>query len=466
MPAATARAAPAGRRDRTRLPSAGQPSIQSFAKTLKPGLSLDKDKKDTPGKPFAHSSLTPSPSKKRKRATVDADAHDDVDCSLPAATEPVAVQDTPSRTLKFGSLSVSTPRPADGEAASVTESKSVCEPAKQTDRPRPAGVNELLALNRAFLSALSLHMAHNGPTTPADLRELLPGIEKIWKKRKVVVRDLQRLTRVWNDASDCLGMQFRIVNYGLGRVCLERMVSSEGDKASKIGGRFDENELQRKFARELEDRWRKCVSEGCEDKFVDLLGLAPIIDSLVPLPGLRKGQQRLQDLKGCVIKAKTAMLKTKSSDVNEPKNREPTADRQKNLLERIRNKELHQASLPPPPTEKDLLRQSAAERVEDVTRVLLLLRPQASVKNGVVTAQKKPYQFEALVQNIQDSLRRPGSSQEIAACLDILAQKDVAGDWVDIVKIDKLTSVVLKSGSDISPEEISARVNRGGLVKA
>lgn len=285
----------------------------------------------------------------------------------------------------------------------------------------------------------------------------------------MVAKDLQKLVRVWNDASDRLGMQFRIVNYGLGRVCLERVISSEEDKGSGMGGSIDENALQRKFRQELEDRWRKlCESttDKCDDKFSNSLGLVPIIDSLVPLPGLRKGQQRLQDLKGGVIKTKTAMLRTKNSGASEPKNREPTADRRKSLLERIRSKELQQASLPPPPTEEELLRQSAAERVEDVTRVLLLLRPPVSVKKGIVTAQKKPYQFEALVQNIQDSLRRPVSSEEIAACLDILAQKDVAGDWIDIVKIDKLTSVVLKSGGDISPEEISARVNRGGLVKA
>jgi hypothetical protein len=81
-----------------------------------------------------------------------------------------------------------------------------------------------------------------------------------------------------------------------------------------------------------------------------------------------------------------------------------------------------------------------------------------------MAVQKKPYKFDAIIQNIQDSLRNPICQEEVAACLDILGRKDVAGDWIDIVTVNRLKSVVLKSCHDVSPKEIGARITRDGHI--
>lgn len=338
------------------------------------------------------------------------------------------------------------------------------------------------------MKALSLHSAHNEYSASADLRELCPSIEKIWKKRKVTTKDVQRLVQVWDDAynsnnngnkedtekkTDSSNLRFRLANYGLDKVCIERLdVSGPGSQ-----GIFDENQFHERFVQIIERKWRYQIDaqENGEKKneaessfHPDKLALAPIQACLTPFNTFRKGQQRLQDLKGGVIKVKTAMMKAASMTPGEPGSgtpavaRDPTADRRKGLFERIKNKELLQLKLGPAPTKEQLLRRSAAQRAEDVTRVLALLRPSYTMtaNNDTVVAQRKPFSWQTLIQTIRDSLRNPIPAEEIAACLEILAQKDVAGDWIDIVTIGSLKSVVLMSARDISPKEIGIKVSK------
>lgn len=291
------------------------------------------------------------------------------------------------------------------------------------------------------------------------------------------MKDVQRLVQVWDDTynggeneeteekTGSSSLRFKLANYGLGKVCIERLDSSGPGSQ----GMFDENHFHERFVQILEKKWREQArdkEDETEPSFQpDKLPLAPIQACLTPFNTFRKGQQRLQDLKGGVIKVKTAMMKAASMNHGEPGSgtpavaRDPTADRRKGLFERIKNKELLQLKLGPAPTKEQLLRRSAAQRAEDVARILALLRPSYTNKVTVV-ARRKPFSWEALIQIIHDSLRNPIPAEEIAACLDILAQKDVAGDWIDVVTIGSFKSVVLMSARNISPKEIGIKVSK------
>ncbi|KAF3404219.1 hypothetical protein DPV78_002149 [Talaromyces pinophilus] len=495
-------------RTRSHLPrsQSHQAGIQQFTKASKPGtlpsskslLLLDGEKP-----PYQ---LTASPSKKRKLNEITIATTDD---NTTSAAEAVAsskqslpdpsVEETPSKTLKFSDLSVSTPQTSRARSA-ATPTRSKTTRARSTPKPPtfkkstsipnitkpttttkyPAALNEFLDLHSSFLKALSLHSAHNEYSASADLRELCPSIEKIWKKRKVTTRDVQRLVQVWDDAhngdgnnetekkTDPSNLRFRLANYGLGKICIERLdVSGPGSQ-----GMFDENRFHERFVQILETKWReqaRDMEDEAEASFQpDKLPLAPIQACLTPFNSFRKGQQRLQDLKGGVIKVKTAMMKAASVTPGESGSgtpavaRDPTADRRKGLFERIKNKELLQSKLGPVPSKEQLLRRSAAQRAEDVARVLALLRPSYTMtaNNDTVVAQRKPFSWQSLIQTIRDSLRNPIPAEEIGACLDILAQKDVAGDWIDVVTIGSLKSVVLMSARDISPKEIGIKVSK------
>ncbi|RAH39652.1 DNA replication factor Cdt1 C-terminal domain-containing protein [Aspergillus brunneoviolaceus CBS 621.78] len=505
----------------------GQAGIQTFARATKPGVTTPQSLADTkkqlqqqqlPLPSTTKSTTSPptttttarlpiSPSKKRKLHELQnvtsgggqSTTQEAGKPGLPADAKDVPEAATPSRTLRLGELALNTPRSGHYARSSAREEDEDDIPTSPSKRAathrrttsaslprkasvvtvdtrvveRPACVDDLVALYSAFQKAVSIHMMHNGVNRPADLRELLPSMQRIWKKRKVVVKDLQRLIWVMEqDDQSTSSFSFRIANYGLGRVCLEKLaVAAAADNTnsplSAAPVRNDDSgDLQERFEQTVDLLWEKALdaADGDVDKvdFVGTLGVSAIHESLVPFTTFRKGQQRLQDLKGGVIKLKTEKLRADGQEDSVPaKSLDAASARKKGLLERIKDKQLRQAKLPPPPTKDMLLQRAAAERVEEVAGVLALLRPRGYTGNGakaVMTAQRTPFRMETIVQNVKDSLRNPVADREVEICLEILAQEDVAGQWVNIVMVNQLRSVVLRSCADVQPKEIAARV--------
>lgn len=444
----------------------GQSGIQVFTRATKAGV--------TPQRPADKSASLPvSPSKKRKLQELE-----NVDAGRPLVEE----AETPSKTLQLNQLSVSSPRsghyatpkrtPSRRSRPSVkldeipstpdTPSKQqklnfapVCE--EPTLAPREPCVVDFLDLHSAFVQALSIHAAHNGPTTPADLREFLPSVTRLWKKRKVQPKDLQRLVWVWDHSLKAKEVTYRLANYGLGKLCLERTVRVEESLAA----------LQDAFELAFDLLWERTEKslQGANEKdrpslFLETLGLSSIHESLTPFTAFQKGQQRLQDLKGGVIRMKTEKLHSEM-ECTDSKPLTATNSRRQSLLDRIKNKELRQSKLPPPPSKKELVRRSAADRVEEIAGILALLRPTGYVGTGIkamLAAQRKPFKLETIVQHVRDSVRSPIPADEVEACLEILAEARVAGHWINMVTINEMRSVVLKSCKDIAAKEIGAKV--------
>lgn len=498
-------------------PGQHQPGIQSFARATKPGVSSTATKLDS-GKPAATApSLPVSPSKKRKLTELENVGSNGVGAGVGVGFEAgtgagsVTGEEnkkeeltlTPSKTLRFSELSVTTPR-SGGHYTSTsnpTRSRSQLRPSSRLQRTqcarvsdfsplkrnireggvlkkpetqvqlapisRPACLDDLLKLHSSFLTALAVHSAHNGVAAPADTREFLRSVTQLWRKRKVVVKDLQRLVWIWEQSGQTTKPAFRLANYGLGRVCLERVFRGDYDGFERL----DEAECQEQFEQTLDLLWEKTldsVPNGDEEQdqvamhFVETLGVSPVHECLAPFTAFRKGQQRLQDLKGGVIRMKTQKFHADAINGNDntPKVLETTTNRRKGLLDRIKNKELRQSKLPPPPSKEMLLRRAAVERMEDVAAVLASLRPVGYVGSGIkamLAAQRKPFQIPVIVQHVQDSVRNPISQQEVEICIELMARVDVAGHWVNFVPVNKIQMVVLKSCADVSPKDIAAK---------
>lgn len=450
----------------TRQSLPGQSGIQVFTRVTKTGIAPQ-----LPAKKVA--SLPVSPSKKRKLQELE-----NVDSGRP----PVEEADTPSKALKINQLSVSSPRsghyatpkrtPSRRSRVSVKFDESPVTPGTPSKQqklnfapvreepkiaPRVPCLNDFLDLHSAFVQALSIHAAHNGPKTPADLRELLPSITRVWKKRKVQAKDLQRIVWVWDRTWKAKDVSYRLANYGLGKVCLERAVRVE-EQLSVLQDAF-EQAFDLLWA-QSEESLQGSTEEERPSLFLETLGLASIHESLTPFTAFQKGQQRLQDLRGGVIRMKTDKLRSEM-ERGGSKPAAETNNRRQNLLDRIKNKELRQSKLPPPPSKNELLRRSAADRAEEIAGILALLRPAGYVGTGIkamLANQRKPFKLETIVQHIRDSVRSPIPADEVEACIEILADARVAGHWVNIVTINEMRSVVLKSCKDIAAKEIGARV--------
>ena len=474
----------------------GQAGIQSFARATKPGVAARQSAKELVP------NLSASPSKKRKlnelenvdggsptTTTARGKGEATTTTTIDAIATAPAQAETPSKSLRFSELHLSTPRsghyvsPSRSTSGSVRGSdrpatpntpskraraRSTQEPACEILDTRPPAVHDLLRLHAAFLKALTFHAAHHGPATPADVREIMPSVERLWKKRKVTVKDLQRL--LWineQGTTDFTGSAYRLANYGLGRVCLER-VSRPGQKNS-----VDEAERQEQFEQAVDLLWEKALdaAEGDESR-VDLiatLGVATVHESLTPFTSFRKGQQRLQDLKGGVIRLKTEKQREPvQTEAPADKSAGATTNRRMGLLDRIKSKQMRQSQLPPPPTKEALLRQAAAQRVEEVASVVALMRPAGYVGSGptaTVAAQRAPHRMENIIQSVQHSMRNPIADREVEICLEIMARADIAGQWVNLVTVNQVKTVVLKSCSDVHPKEIGARACRLNLAE-
>lgn len=465
-------------RSRTRLPNA-QGGIQNFTRASKPGAIVTDLKEKAKAKPV---SVTTSLKKRKLDETEDRksggeDANETTASKLPKTRKlDKLVALSPSKTaqlkIKSSSQSPLPSRSSSVDAPGLPEhtlpssSSSSLSASTSDTLTRPTSIDDLLSLHSSFLAALAIHYAHNGSSTAANIGTLCLHTEKIWKRRKVVVKDIQRIVHILGLSTQEDGnAAFRVADYGNGKVCLEK--ADTMDDAQGFYMPFDEARLSEIFSRNLERLWQQHDdksggNESSNSDFAESIPLAPIHNSASTFNPLRKGQLRLHDLKAgiVVVKAERENRAKALKQSTLKKDAKATTGRRVGLLERIKNKETENAKLPPPPTKDMLLRQAAAQRVEDVTGVLLQLRPSSSSEMDMSNSaqiRRKPYKLANVIQNVQDSTGNPISNQEIEMCLDIMAQPSVAGDWVSIIAIGKLKSIVLKSGKNVSPRDIAMK---------
>ncbi|KAK8198115.1 uncharacterized protein BKA78DRAFT_307539 [Phyllosticta capitalensis] len=192
----------------------------------------------------------------------------------------------------------------------------------------PHGLLDLIDLHSSFLGALSFHYAHNGISSPVDIRMLIPAITTKWGKRKVTVEDIRRSLGVMQSSAFTAhphpalkARTFILSDYGNGRICLEQQESRKARSrrsSAVIPPSIDENALNALFSIELSQRWdeyrRKITPNSKSPQSVSyFISQMPLTDintsSLAKMgPLLAKGQQRLEDFKAGALKRQASML--------------------------------------------------------------------------------------------------------------------------------------------------------------
>ncbi|KAE9378564.1 hypothetical protein N431DRAFT_435630 [Stipitochalara longipes BDJ] len=326
----------------------------------------------------------------------------------------------------------------------------------------PAELVDLINLHAAFLTALSIHCAHNGTHAPADLRNLCPDVARAWGRRKVTLEDIRRTLGVMNTNiqrgnRDHRISQLSLSDYGHGKICIE--VNSTAGKAGRIARPVNENLLNEIFAQELEEQWRdidrelevQCLEKDADiliQQFIESLPLEPITTcpSLMKMsPLMAKGQRRLEQLKaGIIVKKEVA----KTNVPNTLDGTKPT------LLDRLRAKQLHQSTLAPPPSKADVARKAALQRIEEVAGVLSILSTSSSMGQ-----QRISFTLPTVLGKLRDSFKTPMSKEEGATCVRLLAS-EIAPEWVKIVKMGKMEALVVNRDEKPGEEDIRERVRR------
>ncbi|KAF2744884.1 hypothetical protein M011DRAFT_460636 [Sporormia fimetaria CBS 119925] len=343
----------------------------------------------------------------------------------------------------------------------------------------PTALVDLLALHSCFLTALSLHYAHNGTATPVDLRGLTQSISAVWKQRSVSIDDIRVCVGVLSAGPSGAMNPFSISDYSHGKICLE--IRDEHKMGTTLGP-LNEEVLQALFMESLDALWRTWKeSHGCAarpiampkrrgrprkipiaqktiesfvvddaaiSKFIAQLPQAEITlcSAAIALAPMReKGRKRLRELKDSTSQGRSQKkLRETTGKENEPAVSQPAqakitefaSVRKANLLDRILAKQAVAAAAPAPATPAELQRKAALERSEEVIGVLSLL---AAGKGG---GARVSFSMTALLQNLQNSIRSPLSREETLKCVEVLAS-EVAPGYVNIVKMGAISSVVI-----------------------
>ena len=338
----------------------------------------------------------------------------------------------------------------------------------------PDELQDLVNLHSSFLTALSLHYAHNGSMTPADLRTLGPGIERAWRKRRVTAQDVRKILAIGrpegHGGHEGAGPLY-LSDYGRGKICVE--IADHPNSRTPKRRPVNEERLNDIFLRNLEHHWMCYTTNNPADpspsKFLASLRLLPIrpctsLSKLTPL--LSKGQRRLEDLKAGAIKAQQKPLSITSANsptLPQPKTKQTSA-RSTDLFSRLKAKQLHQSTLPLPPSAEALARKSALQRLHEITPVLESLAfsstkhandDAAAVFGFRSMASPVSFTMPTLVQHLQMSLRNPIGKEEVIRCVRMLA--DLAPKWVGLKEVGRVLAVTIK-GTGLRKDEMGRRI--------
>ena len=335
----------------------------------------------------------------------------------------------------------------------------------------PDEFHDLIDLHASFLTALSLHYAHHGSSTPVDLRLLCPSVARAWRRRAVSVEDVQRILAI---AQQGLGPEVGILcllDYGHGKTCLETAECSSQGFHKRLANAEVLNDT---FRKNLEEQWMLYTASDSSSKFAKTfpaaLPLLPIgtctsLSKLTPL--LAKGQRRLEDFKASAIRAQksSSFLKSSSKQAGSSLRPKLTESRSDGLLSRIRAKEMVQSTLPPLPSAAKMERNSSLRRLEEVVPVLELLtsgtikgnqQNKKSLINTQLQMQTQSFTMPTLVQHLQMSLRNQISKDDAIRCIRLLAE--IVPEWVCIRQVGKCVGVTIRRGNAIGRDEMDKRV--------
>ncbi|MCJ1289099.1 hypothetical protein MMC34_000631 [Xylographa carneopallida] len=334
----------------------------------------------------------------------------------------------------------------------------------------PDEVQDLVDVHAAFLTALSLHYAHNGSFSPVDLRTLHPSTERAWSKRRIGTDDICLTLGILagegpQDAPpEDTACPLRLSDFGNGKICVELLDASSGKGQRRRP--IDVEKLNSTFVRNLSRLWRTHASPDTPS-FLAQLPRAPIrpcssLHKISPL--LAKGQRRLEDLKAGAIKAQRTIQKPTASVTQKEQVRPKLpSSRSSSLLERIQAKELYQSTLPSGPSPEAIARRNALQRLEEIIPVLEILTSSASrgddIKEIRLGSASEVFSFTmpTMIQHLKMSLRNPISKDEAARCVGLLAE-EIAPGWVGTRDVGKLKGVTVRSVSGIGREDMRRRI--------
>ncbi|KAK4452432.1 hypothetical protein QBC34DRAFT_398755 [Podospora aff. communis PSN243] len=330
------------------------------------------------------------------------------------------------------------------QSSPIRKRSRTIRPESENDHDLPPELLDLLNLHIAFLKTLTMSYAHNGASSPVDLRNLLPSVSQSWGKRQVTQDDVRLLVGVlnWSPVKvDKSQSPFFLSDYGRGKICIESQNAGPGP--------LREKKLNMDFESNLRTLWISRRNENVK-LFLATLPKTSVKNCVVTNQVLAKGQRTLMELKNGVVRKQQQQEEAKAQAQAAP-TLNPDGSKM-SLLDRIRFKELQQSQTAQGPSPAELMRRAALQRAEDIAAVIRMLCMATSSGQARVS-----FTMAALMLKIKESLRNPISVEDGTCCVRLLAT-EIAPQWMRIVTIGGRENVVLQTAFKPTESAIQERV--------
>ncbi|KAK5081340.1 hypothetical protein LTR05_008134 [Lithohypha guttulata] len=325
----------------------------------------------------------------------------------------------------------------------------------------PETLQELVALHKVFVQALTVHFAHNGSRDAVPLLTLMPSMTRLWKRKAVTLQDIQRMLAIWECTSTTATQEvtfsrgpFKLITTGIG-----------ANQQTRIEYAW-QNAQSTSIDAGMHAKYEKSIQKLHQRAQIDPVTYAFVHETLLHFPILKcqigsqtqMRQEKISSTRDYILsktekavpaKPSTATATTEPDftklNINEPlESTKPTSYEDKlksrtlGLFDRLKAKQIANSSSATP-TSAELSRRCALHRIPDVLDVLRLKQSQKlntlfrSDMDGLVSGTRAPsmkvsFSLEQLVQEIRDSGRVPIAPEEIKECLKILGS-EVPDTW-------------------------------------
>jgi DNA replication factor Cdt1 C-terminal domain len=359
-------------------------------------------------------------------------------------------------------------------------------------------LKSILALHENFLKALSIHFAHNGLSTPAELGSLLKTVTCLWKKHVVRKEDIQRMLALYEISAEqdqSAKLQpgcnvshkdgpFQLTSSGAAgnmRVCVEYVGAPDLDARSFMRSPFSEKDLQYLFELDL-----LCLYQASRNKSNTHLSF--LSGSLADFPLLsctigtqstirrEKSSARRMELLSISTASQQRQQKkvstqadpfTETSDETGAEVALAVKSRTQSLFDRIAARQAVNTSSSIP-TAADILRRHAVGRISEIVEILRMKQQQKSVcRNHLLSntnttsptrlGQRVSFSMKQLQVEIRDSASVPIGDDEIRLCLKMLADEDATKNWLKMLDSgvgERMSVFVVLEGSGMPGRDV------------
>ena len=335
--------------------------------------------------------------------------------------------------------------------------------------PQPLGALGDIYIH--FIRAFTLHRAHNGPSAPADLQELMHSVTGLYKKRSIGKEDVQRMLAIFElDSKTEIPLRsmlshtyspFKLITSGVGasrRNFVEFVGQTPDIDCDNLD--WNENSLLTHYENDQERVYfsgRRSLESFIHSPIEDYPLLAFAVGAQTAARRHKNSQLRKLVLNKESIRSTSPEMSNLSisSPNSPPQASKAVKARTFSLFERVKAKQSAAAAMPAP-TSQAALRKHAIGCIDEVVEIIKMKQHQKlnlmlegpGYETPETPLRRVSFAMPELIRIVKASMSNPIGDAELKMCIDIMA-REIQGFWLRRLSADGVLCIVLQGNGPI-----------------